>query len=90
MTQHLKKTNMTPKEKAKELVDKFKQVELYDSMEPTDLDCKIQDITSSSFTAKQCALIAVNEILKDREEIDGMRVINDPYWLEVKQEIEKL
>jgi hypothetical protein len=81
---------MTPKEKAKELVDKFKQVELYDSMEPTDLDCKIQDITSSSFTAKQCALIAVNEILKDREEIDGMRVINDPYWLEVKQEIEKL
>ena len=81
---------MTPKEKAIELVDKFKQVELYDSMEPTDLDCKIQDITSSSFTAKQCALIAVNEILKDREEIDGMRVINDPYWLEVKQEIEKL
>jgi hypothetical protein len=81
---------MTPKEKVKELVDKFKQVELYDSMEPTDLDCKIQDITSSSFTAKQCALIAVNEILKDREEIDGMRVINDPYWLEVKQEIEKL
>jgi len=81
---------MTPTEKAIELVDKFKQVELYDSMEPTDLDCKIQDITSSSFTAKQCALIAVNEILKDREEIDGMRVINDPYWLEVKQEIEKL
>ena len=81
---------MTPTEKAIELVDKFKQVELYDSMEPTDLDCKIQDITSSSFTAKQCALIAVNEILKDREEIDGMRIINDPYWLEVKQEIEKL
>ena len=36
------------------------------------------------------ALIAVEEILKDKEEIDGMRIINDPYWLEVKQEIEKL
>ena len=36
----------------------------------------------------KCALIAVNLILKDREEMDGMRVINDPYWLEVKQEIE--
>ena len=40
--------------------------------------------------AKQCALIAVDEILKDREEIDDMRIINDPYWLEVKEEIEKL
>ena len=40
--------------------------------------------------AKQCALIAVNEILEDRKEVDGMRVINDPYWLDVKQELEKL
>jgi len=40
--------------------------------------------------AKHCALIAVDEILADRMEMDGMRVINDPYWLEVKQEIEKL
>jgi hypothetical protein len=39
---------------------------------------------------KKCALIAVDEILKDREEIDGIRVINDPYWMEVRNEIEKL
>lgn len=54
---------MTSTEKAKELVDRFKQVELYISIEPSDIDCKIKDITSSSFTAKQCALIAVDEII---------------------------
>lgn len=54
---------MTPKEKAAELVDKFKKVELYHSMEPTDFDCEIKDISSASFTAKQCALIAVDEII---------------------------
>ena len=40
--------------------------------------------------AMRCALIAVDEILEDRKEVDGMRVINDPYWLEVKNELEKL
>jgi hypothetical protein len=39
---------------------------------------------------KQCALIAVGELLSETEERDGMRVINNPYWLEVKKEIEKL
>jgi hypothetical protein len=66
---------MTPEEKAKELVYKF--------------DDTMEFSTPQRF-AKKCALIAVNEILKDREEIDGMRVINDPYWSKVKQEIEKL
>ena len=67
---------MTPKEKAKELYDKFK--------EETD---GIAGYNYDSVNI-ECALIAVNEILEDREEIDGMRVINDPYWLEVKKEIE--
>ena len=40
--------------------------------------------------AKKIALIAVEELLKDTEETDGMRVINNPYWLEVRNEIEKL
>jgi hypothetical protein len=66
---------MTPKEKAEELINKYKYISY-------DLD----DIEGH----KEGALIAVDEILKDREEIDGMRIINDPYWLEVKQEIEKL
>lgn len=40
--------------------------------------------------SKQFSIIVVAELLKDTEEIDGMRVINDPYWMEVKNEIEKL
>jgi len=71
---------MTPKEKAEELVKKFGT---YAVMWSGGIEVERQNV-------KQCALIAVNEILKDREEIDGMRVINDPYWLEVKEEIEKL
>jgi len=70
---------MTPKEKAEELVAKFRHLVRWKIGQ--------EDIL---YRAKQCALIAVDEILKDREVIDGMRVINDPYWLEVKQEIEKL
>jgi hypothetical protein len=37
--------------------------------------------------AIQCALITVDELLEDKVEIDGMRVINDSYWMEVKQEL---
>jgi hypothetical protein len=66
---------MTPKEKADELVKKMYAVRFG----------SVSMITLHF--AKQCALIAVDEILKDREEIDGMRVINDPYWSKVKQEI---
>ena len=67
---------MTPKEKAEELVNKYN----------TGSDLLYYSL--NWIQAKECALIAVDEILKDREEIDGMRVINDPYWLEVKKEIE--
>ena len=67
---------MTPKEKAEELV------EIYDST-LTYLESKLK--------AKQCALIAVDEILNN---IDFTSMINgtDDYnfWQEVKEEIEKL
>ncbi len=70
---------MTPKEKAKELYHRY--------ADEFNFDDTYRGYREQS---KQCALIAVNEILKDREEIDGMRIINDPYWMGVKQEIEKL
>ena len=73
---------MTPKEKAKELFNKYC------------FAIRTEETDSGYFTnviyAKNCALIAVDEILNDKEEIDGMRIINDPYWIKVKQEIEKL
>jgi hypothetical protein len=57
---------MTPKEKAIELVE-----DMHDAPE-----------IGYNEHAKQCALIAVDEILKLR--------VNIPYWQEVKKEIELL
>jgi hypothetical protein len=67
------------KEKAKELVTLFYPEVQWKLGQEDCLD-----------RAKRCALIAVDELLSETEEFDGMRVINNPYWLEVKQEIEKL
>ena len=70
---------MTPKEKAEELVDKF---ENYSFM---DIDARI----SSFESAKQCALIAVDELIKQERKTDDYYEIGS-YWQEVKQEIELL
>jgi hypothetical protein len=78
---------MTPKEKAEELV-----IKMYQPLPASkEAEKGKEHLYYNQYNAaKKCALIAVNEILKDKEEINGMRIINDPYWLEVKQEIEKL
>lgn len=60
---------MTPKERAKELVDKM---------------LNEQSNTEELYDAKQCALIAVYEI------IESCNFVNKSYWQEVKQEIERL
>jgi hypothetical protein len=64
---------MTPKEKAKELYDKY---------------CNMESWCDD---AKECALIAVDEVIKQNNV--WIRLVNkgtNNYWLEVKQEIEKL
>jgi len=73
---------MTPKEKAKDLIDKF----LGD-----------ESPIAWKYEAKTIALIAVDEIIKARPTTDGMiiggtqtRPLTIHYWEEVKQEIEKL
>jgi hypothetical protein len=77
---------MTPKEKAEELFDKFYLVKdergLY---------------RLNEFIAKQCALIAVDEIIQQWEVIDtyiadfgGKLNQSLKYWQEVKQEIQAL
>ena len=64
---------MTPKEKAKELVNKMYGDELYYMTEGQ---------------AKQCALIAVEEILKIC--VDSLGLSDLDYWQDVKEEIELL
>ena len=75
---------MTPKEKAEELVERMAY------------SCRECDY---EFKAKQCALIAVDEILwvtSTKESwfnVKGKyeeRNLLNPYWVEVKQEIENL
>jgi hypothetical protein len=72
---------MTPKEKAKELLNKFS----VHTKAFNDNSGWIIDINST----KQCALIAVDEILHN----DGFTQFDQyltEYWQEVKQEIENL
>ena len=68
---------MEPKEKAIELVDKFK------------LKHKFFTDSFIKTTAKQCALIAVDEIL-DMVKHTPIEFIETDYWQEVKQETEVL
>jgi hypothetical protein len=74
---------MTPKEKAEEIWDRM----IYHIM----YNCQP---TLSSMIAKQCAIIAVNEVLGDASKknshIHRNGLSDYDYWWEVKQEIEKL
>ena len=67
---------MTPKEKTKELVGRYA---IY-------LRANLMHDEEANEDAKQCALIAVDEI---RDNIALISEIQN-YWREVKQEIEKL
>jgi len=77
---------MTPKEKAKHLIDKYSEI-----LVPWE----------DNYEAKECALIAVYEILnnvmffwysptKDMPKDIAYFVTQREYWEEVKKEIEKL
>ncbi len=63
---------MTPQEKANELVKKYYR----------DSDLLVNDL--SYIQAKECALIAVYELLEE------CRLERDWYWVRVKTEIENL
>jgi hypothetical protein len=69
---------MNPREKAKELFEKY-YVEL-----------KVHKVFYDSQTAKQCAIIAVNEIIKTfRKDLPEIG-LGKGFWAEVKQEINNL
>jgi hypothetical protein len=71
---------MTPKEKAEELVNKMKY--------------PLHGVYIISHVANELALIAVDEIIKYTKEMimiyDLSFDVSDSYWIQVKQEIEKL
>jgi hypothetical protein len=69
---------MTPKEKAEQLVDKFR----------SNIISFLSDNMKEQ-NAKQCALIAVDEILKVASFYNDSQA-EVTYWQEVKQEIENL
>ena len=72
---------MTPKEKA---------IELYNKMYETGF--KPKSVLIRIEQAKECALIAVDEILKENLELpdEPETVVRYLFWQEVKQEIENL
>lgn len=78
---------MTPEQKAKELVEKFKvHTKMWDDYRGFEVD---------EYSAKECALIAVEEILKEHcHESENKNPIAQErwiaYWVEVKEEITKL
>ncbi len=78
---------MTPKEKANELVDKFYQrfpLKMNVITRKGDLSWEYDNWEE----AKQCALIAVDEILNIKS-VDRDYDLST-YWQEIKQEIENL
>lgn len=80
---------MTPKEKAKELVEAFKPYAYYSETESSQK--KEIYVTAS---AKQCAMIAVNELIDEASDnfvrANRRPLSNTEYWLQVKKEIEAL
>lgn len=76
---------MTPKEKATSLVDEFRLILIKSN---TDAGEEIL----CTLLAKECALVAVDEILDfmDRFDIDLEMKHQHEWWKKVKTEIEKL
>ena len=71
---------LIPKEKAKELIDKIYYCQRYEDGEDY--------IPLEAYKrAKQCALVAVDEIIKDKKAFNQISI---EYWEDVKQEIENL
>ncbi len=68
---------MSPKEKAKNILDKF----------GTFVVMWTGDVKTQRENIKQCALITVDEILKAREAGTTGVIFDESYWKEVKSEL---
>ena len=77
---------MTPKEKAKELVDKFYQ-RFPLTMDVITTRGDLSWEYDNWKEAKECALIAVDEIIEAGKDVDEFA---NAYWYKVKAEIDNL
>ena len=75
-------TNITPKEKAEQLVNSF-----YYALPNNGSSAGLNSTTVRYKEATVCALIAVDEILNSRPIITDNQVDYQLYWREVKSEI---
>ena len=81
--------NLTPQQEAKELFDKF----YFINSESVELVTGEHELlfSLSPSDAKECALIAVNELIRIAPWGRSIKLENDKeYYMKVKQEIEKL
>ena len=74
---------MNTKEKADELIDKMYYVGRYDDKED-------YNPAMAWERAKQCALMAVDEILNHHSQEQGLYRIDTYYWQQVKSELQSL
>lgn len=79
---------MTAKEKAKELFDKYYNT-IYFVNNLLENKIYIND-TFACRISKQCAIIAIDELLNDVDASSPFEIERLTFWKEVKQEIEKL
>ena len=80
---------MTPKENAERLIKNFGKVDIFIHQDYKDIDCRIED-TDWKGTAEICAIIAIDEIIiaLNFNQLQNLKMIE--YWIEVRQEIERL
>ena len=74
---------MNAKEKADELIDKMYYIGRYDDKED-------YNPAMAWERAKQCALIAVEEIINHHSQEQGLYRIDTYYWQQVKSELQSL
>jgi len=82
----------TPKEKALELVHKFKPLckDVKHTGILNGLATVMQDEVLNLLAAKMCAIIAVEELIQQQEGYNNGSFYPNDYWKRVKQEIELL
>ena len=80
---------MTPKEKAEELFWNYTKVHNFSAILDFDGNTHI-DLEYGISKVKQCALIAVDEVIEALHEHHWQNRLIIDFWKEVKHEIEKL